>query len=258
MNKFHQIPTDQYVPISYDNSYLFSHYDKVANFLAFSLERNFKNILAKPVQNGYFFDWFSPYENLIINNQNDKTTSESSLILYWEFIDIINAKINQLANSNDENNRNWAELLTKVFNHQDNFIFSNGKDICIVWGWKFDNNEIYKPNLLRQNSGSKATEDDPIIEKEEESTPTASDDTTSTDETPKDPIEDELPMDEGLADEETEDILPVSDDKRGFLEFLKWFASKYWWFLVILMILTLLAFFIKTIIYSNQYNQIGV
>ena len=69
MNKFHQIPTDSFAPISHDNSYLFNHYDKVANFLAFNLEKNYKNILAKPVQNGYSFDWFSNFENLKNINQ---------------------------------------------------------------------------------------------------------------------------------------------------------------------------------------------
>lgn len=152
MNKFHQIPTDKFVPISHDNSYLFNHYDKVANFLAFNLEINYKNILAKPVQNGYAFDWFSPYENLININEQNTVETETALLKYWEFIAVVNAKIQQLSNSNDENNKNWASLLTKVFNHPDNFIFSNGNDICIVWGWKFDNNEIYKPNIAKKQN----------------------------------------------------------------------------------------------------------
>ena len=59
MHKFHQIPTDKYIPVSHENSYLFNHYDKVANFLAFNLDKNYKNIKEKQVQNGFKYDRFS-------------------------------------------------------------------------------------------------------------------------------------------------------------------------------------------------------
>lgn len=232
MNKFHQIPTDSFVPISHDNSYLFNHYDKVANFLAFNLEKNYKNILAKPVQNGYAFDWFSNYDNLKNINELPKSASETELLKYWEFIDVIQHKISQLSDSNDENNTNWAELLSKVFDHQNNFIFSNGTNLSIVWGWKFDNIQNYKPNF--------AAKIDPIYQIEEpiESQPTP---------IPQDVLEEEF-IDEPVEDEEIQpdNLDEEIKEETSFLEFLKWFASTYWWLLWVLTALIAFVFFIKS------------
>ena len=232
MNKFHQIATDTFVPISHDNSYLFNHYDKVANFLAFNLEKNYKNILAKPVQNGYSFDWFSNYENLKNIKELTKSKSEIELIKYWEFIDVINFKISQLADSNDDNNKNWAELLSKVFDHQNNFIFSNGTDICIVWGWKFDNNQNYKPNF--------AAKTNPIapITEPLESQPIP---------TPQNVLENEY-VEEHVEEEEIQkdNLEEEIIEETSFLEFLKWFASNYWWLLWLLTALIAFVFFIKS------------
>jgi hypothetical protein len=232
MNKFHQIPTDSFVPISHDNSYLFNHYDKVANFLAFNLEKNYKNILAKPVQNGYAFDWFSNYDNLKNINELPKSASETELLKYWEFIDVIQHKISQLSDSNDENNTNWAELLSKVFDHQNNFIFSNGTNLSIVWGWKFDNIQNYKPNF--------AAKIDPIYQIEEpiESQPTPIPQDVLEEEFIEEPVEDEEIQPDNL-DEEIK-------EETSFLEFLKWFASTYWWLLWVLTALIAFVFFIKS------------
>ncbi len=236
MNKFHQIPTDTFVPISHDNSYLFNHYDKIANFLAFNLEKNYKNILAKPVQNGYMFDWFSIYDNLISNNDKNKEESENELLKYWEFIEVINAKINQLSNSNDENNKNWAKLLTKVFNQKDNFIFSNGNNICIVWGWKFNNNEIYKPNLTKREN---------IIAPEIQ--PSEKHQATNIESEEQEPTLEGNPEDDSFSNDQVDEIIEEEIIKdSSFLEFLKWFASKYWWLLWLLTSLIALVFFIKT------------
>ena len=236
MNKFHQIPTDTFVPISHDNSYLFNHYDKIANFLAFNLEKNYKNILAKPVQNGYMFDWFSIYDNLISNNDKNKEESENELLKYWEFIEVINAKINQLSNSNDENNKNWAKLLTKVFNQKDNFIFSNGNNICIVWGWKFNNNEIYKPNLTKREN---------IIAPEIQ--PSENHQATNIESEEQEPTLEGNPEDDSFSNDQVDEIIEEEIIKdSSFLEFLKWFASKYWWLLWLLTSLIALVFFIKT------------
>lgn len=253
MNKFHQIPTDKFVPISHDNSYLFTHYDKVANFLAFNLEINYKNILAKPVQSGYVFDWFSIYENLININEQNSAETESGLLKYWEFIAVVNAKIQQLSNSNDENNKNWASLLTKVFNHQDNFIFSNGKDICIVWGWKFDNNEIYKPNIAKKQNPDLISEKAASIPNESvEISPQEMEPVYSFEE----PILEQIPIEKEEVIEEIPIDENIENEKFSFLEFLKWFASKYWWLLLILLGLTMLVAVFKLMTLTSDINNI--
>ena len=266
MNKFHQIPTDIFVPISHDNSYLFNHYDKVANFLAFNLEKNYKNILAKPVQNGYLVDWFSVYENLTNSNQKSTAETETSLLKYWEFIEIINARILKLSNSNDENDKNWASLLTKVFNHQDNFVFTNGNDICIVWGWKFNNNEIYRPNISK--SPNKFLNPDRNGVSTDNSTPKAEPQKEQSE--PKaaitEPIIEEKPIynktiDEVAFIETPQDKTPKAEvnktEDSSFLKFLKWFASKFWWLLWLLLLLIIFFLLLKSCDYNDNYNDIN-
>jgi hypothetical protein len=254
MNKFHQIPTDKFVPISHDNSYLFNHYDKVANFLAFNLEQNYKNILGKPVQNGYVFDWFSSYENLERITSKPTNESEIGLLKYWEFIDVINAKIQQLSNSNDENNKNWANLLTKVFNHQDNFIFSNGKDICIVWGWKFDNNELYRPNILKTPNTFLYPDRNAV------STDIPTDNNRYGNESVnnfKEPTIDEESIEEDSFDEiKVTEKIETNKEHFSFLEFLKWFASNYWWFLLIILGLIIVVITYKLLTLTYKINNI--
>jgi hypothetical protein len=260
MHKFHQIPTDKFIPVSHENSYLFNHYDKVANFLAFNLDKNYKNILAKPVQNGFTFDWFSIYNNLSNINEKSREEAENELIKYWEFLDVINAKIAQLSSSSDENSKNWASLLSKVFNHNNNFIFSNGNDICIVWGWKFDNSLNYKPsfsktpNKFLNPDANAAIENSSIVEKvndlgsetivEEPILKAKSLDVQSeehnSEEIPNEYLTDEIPADES-----------------GFLKFLKWFASKFWWLLWVLLLLIVFFLLLKSCECQDNYNDLN-
>ena len=58
--------------------------------------------------------------------------------------------IQSLAQSPDPNNKNWAGLLEKVFSEKDNKIFSNGQQICIVWGWAFNNDQIQRPIIAEE------------------------------------------------------------------------------------------------------------
>ena len=247
MNKFHQIPTDKFVPVSHENSYLFNHYDKIANFLAFDLDKNYKDILAKPVKNDLTFDWYSVYDDLVIidkNNENDNVLSK-----YWSFIDVINAKIKTLSKADNENSRNWASLLTKTFNHQDNFIFSNGNDICIVWGWKFDNKDIERP-IEVQNI--EISSDPPIANVFEINTPLEEKNIVST--------VNNVDVDDSNFDVE-DDTFDVKENlesnESNFLKFLKWIASKFWWLLWALLILIILLFLFKSCNYDDNYNKLN-
>ena len=83
MQKFHQISTDQYVPLSHDNSYLFNHYEKVHNFIKTRIDPQYKNILAKPIKHNYEIEWFSPFPDLIETTENQQL----ALHQYWDFQD---------------------------------------------------------------------------------------------------------------------------------------------------------------------------
>lgn len=259
MNKFHQIATDTFFPVSHDNSYLFNHYEKIANFLAFNLENNYKNILAKPVQNGYAFDWFSVYENLENINDKNEIESKNGLIKYWVFLEIINKKITHLANSSDEDSKNWAQLLTKVFNHKDNFIFSNGNDISIVWGWQFDNHKNYKPNLVDQSLHEVNLVEKPFdLINPENTIPIKENENLKRDEEIVKEVKRDENRDSIYLDEEAEKIEGSPEYVEGsFLKFLKWFASKFWWLLWLLLLIIIFLLLFKSCDNNDNYVDVN-
>src|SRR5690554_491456 len=250
MVKFYEISTDQFKPLSHDNHYLFNRYDLVANFLATYLDKSYKDILARPIQKGYVVEWYSQYENLK-DVRNNEFLSVKGYELYYHFLEAIHHKIDELSRSKDIDNQDWAKILSHIFNEKDNFVFSNGEEISIVWGWKFDNNEIYKPDLKAIANIKKVT---PKIE---EPTPEIVKDTPDEPEAPNEtPTEEEIPeevfIEEDIEDEieVEEELYEVEQGKNKFLEFLKWFASKYWWLLVLLITLIAFVFTLKAIKYS--------
>ena len=149
MNKFYEIAIDYYLPLSHDNNYLFNHYDRITNFLTFNIDQQYRNLLAKPIKSGYNLEWFSIYPNLI--NAQDSQYEEFAYRKYFEFSEVIKQRIENFKSQRDSDAINWADILEKVFNENDNFIYTNGQDIVIVWGWKFDNRQIYKPDLQLNN-----------------------------------------------------------------------------------------------------------
>lgn len=242
MKKFYSLSTDSFIPISHDNKHLFNTYELVNNFVRTRISGAYKNILAKPILQNYTVDWYSPYNNL------QETIDVQTQRKYFAFKDELQNHINSLSQSADANDRNWAGLLAKVFHQQDNKLFSNSNDLCIVWGWAFKNDQIKRPN---------------IIEEEAEITPTAEILPTDPTPIPQEPItpiaEEPTPMEEPLPEEEEiieEEPLPIEPEpittptpKKSFLEFLKEFAAIYGWLLVLLLVLICLTFFYKSLIY---------
>ena len=121
MQKFHQISTDQYVPLSHDNSYLFNHYEKVHNFIKLKIDSQYKNILAKPIKHNYEVEWFSPFPDLRETTENQQL----ALHQYWDFQDKLSKQLDVLSNNKDEDKKNWISLLKTVFNPENNIIFNN-------------------------------------------------------------------------------------------------------------------------------------
>lgn len=267
MIKFHQIPTEKYKPLSHDKAYLFNMYDKIANFLAFNLDsdKNYKNKIAKPVRNNENTDFYSPFPNL--TTLDELENKNQILHEYWLFKETIQNKIEALNQSKDENHKDWAKILEEVFDDKNNVIFSNGNEFSIIWGWEFENRKNFKPSLIdlqpkkvdetnKYDTTEDTTEDinelnEDIIEKENVEEPTSpneplddNDDEILIDE-PKESIEEEIEFEEEL--NEIEEINP--NKPNSFLEFLKWFASNYWWILLVLGALVIIVFFVKSLKY---------
>jgi len=249
MIKFHQIPTIENKPISHEKTYLFSNYEKVFNFLKFNYNIYQCNILSKPVQTSNNIDWYSNYSDL--KYIEDLTLSQKKKILekYWTFMDLISIEIDNLKSSKEEDKLNWANILDKIFNYQNNLIFSNGDDFSIIWGWEFYNNNNYKPNFnniqidVDDRYTSIHTE---LIDEEKLSVNNIDND-----------LFEEA---ESLSDlQEIESVDTVSDIKNesSFLKFLKWFAANFWWLLFLLLIICILMLLFTNCEHQENYNRLN-
>lgn len=246
MQKFHQISTDQYVPLSHDNSYLFNHYEKVHNFIKTRIDPQYKNILAKPIKHNYEIEWFSPFPDLIETTENQQL----ALHQYWDFQDKLSKQLDVLSINKDEDTKNWISLLKTVFNPENNIIFNNDSDISIIWGWKFENNNIQKPLLADSTNLSNKVFNEPIIIEPDGDIISEDDNGDLINEPKLESINEE--KEDSIFKEDFQDVeneIEKIEEKGGFLEFLKEFAGKYWWLLVVLLSLIVIVYFIKTINY---------
>jgi hypothetical protein len=246
MIKFYEISTDKYIPLSHENQYLFKKYDDISNFISLYLGKEYRDILAKPIQNGYVVEWYSTYENLKDVREN-KEFADTSYNQYFEFQEKLSEKIKQLSLSKNIDNLDWAKILKQVFNSEDNIIFGNSNNITIIWGWEFKNNKIYKPDI-RTNLKKQDCELIKSIEEQNENQFNPWEDKI------EEKVEEKLDYefeDEILDLKDLHEVdLPIVEEKRfNFLEFLKWFASKFWWLIILFLFLISLIFTFKSLTY---------
>ena len=269
MNQFYTLSTDEFVPISYDNKRLFNIYELVNNFIRTRISATYKYILAKPILQNHEVGWYSPYEGL------SKTEDIDARRKYFAFKDELQQHIDNLARSTDSNAHYWIGLLEKVFEQKNNILFSDGQHICVVWGWEFNNYQIQRPDVkdidkqeeVTQESLSSVppitgpfasmkedpsqvpelSQEEPILPEEDKKDEEEEEDKEG--EKPfKDPQEEfsEIPPILYIEEEEQEVFRP---NNKSFWEFLKEFATDYWWLLVILLGAIGLVFFVKSLIY---------
>jgi len=246
MNKFHSIPTDKYIPLSFDNAYLFDQYERINNFLTFNIDKKFKNLLSKPVKSNFDIEWYSIYKDL--QQLEGSPEREFGLRQYWLLYEELQVLLKDISRTNDENVRNWVDIIKATFDPENNLIFTNGKDITIIWGWKFENNRNKKPYLLADSVHNIATniEQDSVSQFSPPIVPESS--------TEPEPHEDEESIEE-INYGELEATIYQADDpdvikKPSFIAFLKYFAAKYSWILIVLLILICVVFFLKSLKYS--------
>ena len=272
MKKIFTISGEQYVPISSGKNYIFRQYDSIYSFL----KRNFKDeiatLLCKPIQSGesvvFYTDKqgdFRPIDDFSIEQK------KQLLIQYNSIVHAVHIKCKTYKLSDDIDYSNWAETLTLVFDHDSNMLFSDGKELVIVWGWKF---RLKSTNFLPFEAFSFALVDDDNQEElndlDNEGIPEEPEvrETEGLVEEPEPPISQEMDGEtttngnhEDL-EEESEEIVepepqsiippildqpktPIINDKHWFLKFLdaiERFAKRFWWLLIILLCIILFLF----------------
>jgi subtilisin family serine protease len=216
MNKFTAISTKDYVPLSHKEEYFHNKYELIQSFLEKEFGENFANILALPQIKNREVDWHSKYKTRLKRvTEFSKAEQEQILNIYWEKINTIKALSSSFQNSNSDEKKRWANLLDDVFNSNNNIVFSDGENIVLLWGWKFNaSEENYVPPPII--SPINETEDHTIAEPIEEDNPVPI--------IPPDPIDDDP-------------IVPKIPWYILFWEWIKKFFRRFWWILLLLLIL---------------------
>lgn len=229
MEKFCRFKKNDYNPVSYDSNYLFSKYDDIVSYVS-ELNKDLKYILAKPIVSDFHIDWHSKYSNL-----TEVKSGTNDIVVYQNKIKPVLSKANELINNKNQEDRDWGKLLLTVFDINNNLVFSNGSDISIVWGWKFEKYRIEDDEII--------VEDDNVSKIEEIVQPPIF----------EEPFE-ELKQEEDLIEEEApippieEKIIDINEEIESYNYFQK-FATKFYWLIPLLIITALTIFFIKSLIY---------
>ena len=160
MNKFISISTKDYTPLSYQGEYYHSKYDLIKSFLTEKFDKNFSKILAKPIIEGQNIEWYNESNNKFKRVSDfSKEKQDKILKIYWDKINKINELSSSLSSSISKDKKKWANLITNVFNSNNNIVYSDGKEaVVILWGWKFETStENYIPEEIIPTTQEKIT-----------------------------------------------------------------------------------------------------
>ena len=262
MNEFFILYNDEYKAISFDKNYLYLEYNKIKNLIVKFVKEGkispkFKGILANPevksINGKNAIIWSSEFVGL---KKFQDSPSETAYSLFEDFKVELNNILKDFENAKDENLNNWFHILSLVFEEQNCILFHNDDNICLIWGWEFENNINYRQNFPKKKILTSTIE--PLVNQSQiqddfskEIPVELIDNKIEEAEEPKreEPEVDEqnvLEESEESEEEIIEEIIrespPVAEN--GFWRFLRWFAGRFWWLLfVILFIIALLLLF---------------
>jgi subtilisin family serine protease len=229
MNLFYQNTGNHFSPILFNNEMVYLQYDALQSFLQHNINASYREILAKPFVSNHNINWYTSQEGKFAAlDAFAKTEKTDALIKYHLFIDEIKTLSATLIASAEIEKNNWGNLLSQIFNTNNNIVFYNGADIVLLWGWIFNTaDENYLPEEAYKNINTNEANDQEI-----ESLPISKAVTYTTTQLPK-------------------KIIVRSNKKSlGFWYYFK----KMWWVPIVLLLLFLaLYYFLKPINCCN-YN----
>lgn len=142
MNKIFEISTREYEPISIGSSYLFEQSNAIISFLKHSLDTKYINSIATPklVEKSEMIEWYANSSGSVSLIDSFETEDQLSIKQkYWDLKFKINEIIQSLRGSSKSAEANqWIEILTSTFSEDNNLLLSNGEDLFLIWGWKFN------------------------------------------------------------------------------------------------------------------------
>ena len=269
MKKIFTLQGDKYVPVSSGKNYVFRQYDSIHSFLKRNFKKDVSSILCKPIQSGesvvFYTDKIGDFRSIDEFLPDQK---QQILVQYNACVHTIHAKCKQYELSDDADYANWADMLKVVFDHDSNMLFSDGKQIVVVWGWKFRLKSI---NYLTFEvfSGALADEEMP-----DETVADTLNESVQVDSIPSDALNSDTedtednedyadkvePTEDSIIDTQTIDgpdeivspppnpvitptVIPQKNWFFSFLDAIERFAKRFWWLILILLVLLLLFIF---------------
>ena len=249
---FYSLNKDSYQPISHGRSFLHEQFEAINSFIDLNFDEKFHGLIAKPIKSGEHVNWYN--ENIsgeikkldkFEGQQGDDLKNKYNALVYQ-----INAKCEQFENSDDDNNKAWAESIREVFDINRNMVFSNGEDITIVWGYEFrEKGKYYMPLeafaalLIAPIDTPEMPNDEPtiieeVLEEEVVDTPIVEDETAHS-------VQEEVTEETSIVKEKPPKPVKSTHWFLLMLNSIERFAKKYWYILLIVFLLLLLWFLLK-------------
>lgn len=268
MIKFHETQSSEFQPVSSENNYLIERYGSIQNFLGHNFSEEYHNLLAKPVRKGKVIEWYARLSGDIRPVESFPEQEKIALLsLYNARRHEIERKCTQLRASKDFDSNGWARMLSDAFDPNHIQIFSDGKDVILVWGIQTRRKDDYvlperlyaayivpfeapldEPESLPNNEDDAPyvnadlvvpvdTETSELDQGEQTTEPSISKDEKPINE---EPIIEEPIKEEPIIEVPRKPEIPSKKAKHWFyamLDQFEIFASQYWWLLLILVLL---------------------
>jgi subtilisin family serine protease len=217
MNKFTTISTKDYTPLSYKEEYFHNKYELIQSFISEKIGEDFSDILAMPVIKERDVEWYTKSERKFKRvSEYPKSEQDKILSIYWNKINKINELSASFTSSDSFDKKRWAKLVNEVFNSNNNIVFSDGENIVLLWGWKF--------NALEENY----VPPPPIISTVDE----------SENHVISEPIDNPIPViPPDIIDEPPKPFVTKIPWYILFWEWIKKIFRRFWWLLLLLLIL---------------------
>jgi hypothetical protein len=275
MNPFFTSSINEFELVSNHINYMIEQYPQIRQFLKSNFSSEFHQLLAKPEKSGHAINWYTELTGEFKRIEDFPMSVRSNLINTYNArkheVEATCAILNQ---SDDFDKQIWANILKSAFNPDHLFLFSNGKEILLVWGIKTNKQldylvpfDAYKSALLlatiedvsaNENDELNSTDinniddtenevsEENLENQEVESVAMPTDFTDSpeidTETSDSNSSEDKLSEQATLPPDDIEKPPSPSKKKHWFysaLDRFEIFAGKYWWLILIVLIILL-------------------
>ena len=257
MRKQYTLAYSQFTPVSLGNSYLFTQFEAIDNFVSAHCRGELHHLLLKPIKRQSEVDFWSEdgreYQTIdkLSNDQRQDVLKRYNAAIYE-----MHQFAKQLMIGVGEEDYKWGEIILKAFDSNTHILLSDGNQFSMVWGWQFANKalyelpfEAYSSFILMDFLPPVETEDkvldeiEPIVEtpESEPDFSVVNEDESTTTHTQHEPSPKE---EKKVTTIKRPPITPTSNGFTRFLDGTERFGKKYWW-LVLLIFIILLFFLLR-------------